>query len=135
MSVLRSSVWMSSDAGESWSWQESTAAFGARSGAAAVLTSGSFLLLGGVSKGTVFNDIYRADLPQGNPNADGGVVAGILGASAGLMLIVLILRHCINHIRAQPWRRREKAAAELAAATAASQGAHVLLDETGAPEH
>jgi hypothetical protein len=119
---------MSSDGGVTWAWQESTASFGSRGGCASVLTSGRWFILGGASRGKAFRDVYVANLPQGNPNADGGVVAGILGASAGVVVVVLILRLFVNHIRTQPWRRRTKAVHELAVAAAAEQGAHVPLN-------
>lgn len=114
---------MSPDGGQTWRWQESTASFGPRAGAAAVASEGLLLLSGGVHKGRVMNDVYRATLPHGNPDSDGGVVAGILGASAGLIVAFLALRLCLRHVRDQALRRRDKAERDLAAYAAASSNA------------
>ena len=124
-------VWMSEDEGATWLWQDAPAAFGPRGGVASVLTGGTLIVTGGVSKGNVYNDVFRANLPAGNPNADDGVVVGILGASAGLIVLVLILRAGIRYLKAQPLRRRNKALEELEVANAtaalALTGQHVPL--------
>lgn len=94
---LYGDVWMSESegeyAGEHWAWQESTASFGMRSGAASLLSGRTWLLVGGVSRGLVHADVYRAELPIGNPNSDGGVVGGILGCATGIIIVCLMIRH------------------------------------------
>lgn len=121
------SVWKSSDSGATWSWQESTASFGARGGVASVLTGGTFLVLGGVARGQVYRDVFSTALPTGDPDADGGVVAGILGAAAGLMVFVYAARHLFLWARDQAKRRRDKSAKQLEAVAAAGQGGSALL--------
>ncbi len=96
-------VWLSSNEGRSWQWQESTASFGVRQGAASVISGGNWLLLGGVSKGVARGDVYIASLPAGNPSADGGVLGGILGMALGVLVFVFLIQRCLDS-----WREKQR---------------------------
>jgi len=97
-------VWLSPDSGRSWAWQESTASFGGRMGAASVQSaSGVWLLLGGVDHGQASNDVFLASLPSGNPSADGGVLGGILGVALGILVALFLMQKCLD-----AWRDKQR---------------------------
>jgi len=92
-------VWRTIDGGLSWEWQASTSAFGPRAGAASVLSEGVWIMTGGVARGRAFNDVWATNLPQGNPNADGGIVAGTIGAAAGVVIVVLAMKRGVQYYK------------------------------------
>jgi hypothetical protein len=102
-------VWLSSDSGRSWSWQESTASFGARTGAASLVSGDTWLLVGGVSRGVGYADVYAATLPHGNPSNDGGVVGGILGAAMGILVALFLGQKCLDSWRDKQRQKRLRA--------------------------
>jgi len=116
-------VWMSADKGDTWAWQESTAAFGARMGAASLLSGGTWLLLGGVSRGVGMNDVYAAELPQGNPSADGGVVGGIIGCALALLVAAFLAQKVLESWQEKQRQKRLRAYHSVGAAADAHQPA------------
>ena len=104
-------MWASVDSGRSWRWQESTAAFGVRSGAAFVQSKGSMLVLGGVNRGRVMNDIYRAELPTITDRGTDGVVGGVLGIATFIVILTLAARHALNTFQESRERKRRAMAA------------------------
>lgn len=91
-SAVQSDVWLSSDAGLSWTRPNPTSVFGPRFDAQSAIIGQKLIVVGGVdSQNAYLNDIWSTVLPMASNGNDGTILAAIMGVTSGLFLIAIVV--------------------------------------------